>query len=74
MVHLSICSDNIGFDSNGTLKIFDMGLAKALSEEDRLENGLYQLTGLTGGIRYMAPEGEPFDSFFPNHFIEPTPV
>ena len=51
-----------------------MGLAKALSEEDRLENGLYQLTGLTGGIRYMAPEGEPFDSFFPNHFIEPTPV
>jgi hypothetical protein len=56
---LSISSDNIGFDSNGTLKIFDMGLAKALSEEDRLENGLYQLTGLTGGIRYMAPEGKP---------------
>jgi len=55
-VSSSSCSDNIGFDSNGTLKIFDMGLAKALTEQDRDENGLYRLTGLTGGIRYMAPE------------------
>jgi len=33
-----------------------MGLAKALRPADRDENGLYQMTGLTGGIRYMAPE------------------
>lgn len=53
---VDLCSDNIGFDSNGTLKIFDMGLAKALTERDRDENGLYRLTGLTGAIRYMGPE------------------
>lgn len=31
---------------------------------DRLENGLYMLTGNTGSLRYMAPEvakGEPYD-------------
>ena len=48
--------DNIGFDSNDILKIFDFGLAKELKEEEKDENGLYNLTGLTGGIRYMAPE------------------
>jgi serine/threonine protein kinase len=48
--------DNIGFDGNGILKMFDFGLARSLREEDQDENGLYNLTGLTGGIRYMAPE------------------
>jgi len=38
------------------LKIFDFGLAKGLLEDERDENGLYRMTGLTGGIRYMAPE------------------
>jgi serine/threonine protein kinase len=38
------------------LKIFDFGLAKELLDEERTEAGLYNMTGLTGAIRYMAPE------------------
>jgi serine/threonine protein kinase len=48
--------DNIGFDSNGVLKIMDFGLAKELKKEDKTEDGLYRLTGFTGALRYMAPE------------------
>ena len=44
--------DNIGFsnDDDDTVKIFDMGLAKELQDSERDENGLYQMTGLTGTI------------------------
>jgi serine/threonine protein kinase len=31
-------------------------LAKELKEKDKAKNGLYNLTGFTGSIRYMAPE------------------
>lgn len=48
--------DNVGFDSEGTVKIFDFGLAKELIEEEHIEDGLYRMTGFTGAIRYMAPE------------------
>jgi len=42
----------------GTVKIFDFGLAKELIESERIpENGLYRnMTGFTGAVRYMAPE------------------
>jgi len=48
--------DNIGFDVEGTLKIFDFGLAKELVEDEQNEDGLYNMTGFTGAVRYMAPE------------------
>jgi serine/threonine protein kinase len=48
--------DNVGFNSNGVTKLMDFGLARELTNVERDENGLYLLTGLTGGIRYMAPE------------------
>jgi serine/threonine protein kinase len=48
--------DNIGFDSQGNVKLFDFGLMKELSDKDKTANGLYKLTGFTGSIRYMAPE------------------
>jgi serine/threonine protein kinase len=56
--------DNIGFDLDGHLKIFDFGLAKELREFERTKDGLYKLTGMTGAIRYMAPEvglGKPYN-------------
>lgn len=40
---------NIGYDEEGTIRLFDFGLAREHSEERRM-------TGLTGTIRYMAPE------------------
>ena len=45
------------------MKIFDFGLAKELKNKDKTEDGLYNLTGLTGALRYMAPEvglGKPY--------------
>jgi len=48
--------DNIGFDANNVVKIFDFGLAKELNEKEKLPNGLYRMTGMTGAMRYMAPE------------------
>lgn len=54
--HSSKKPDNIGFDSEGTVKIFDFGLAKELRDSEYYAEGLYRLTGFTGAIRYMAPE------------------
>ena len=56
--------DNIGFDFDGVLKIFDFGLAKELRDDERIKDGLYKMTGCTGSIRYMSPEnvqGRPYN-------------
>jgi serine/threonine protein kinase len=50
--------DNIGFDSEGTLKVFDFGLAKEEKSSNRDSMGKYNMTGQTGSRRYMAPEGK----------------
>ena len=49
--------DNVGFDNEGVLKLFDFGLAKELKLGERNADGRYELTGNTGSRRYMAPEG-----------------
>jgi len=41
---------NVGFDSNGTVKIFDLGLAREILDGDQ------RMTANTGSLRYMAPE------------------
>ena len=46
---------NIGFDSNGTLKLFDFGLA-ACVKRTQLATDAYEMTGFTGTLAYMAPE------------------
>lgn len=48
--------NNIGFDVRGDVKIFDFGLAKEVVAEERMEDGLYKLSGNTGSLRFMAPE------------------
>ncbi|KAL7563368.1 hypothetical protein ACA910_014205 [Epithemia clementina (nom. ined.)] len=54
IIYRDLKPDNIGFDKQGTLKIFDFGLAKELKHPK--EDGTYDLTGHTGSRRYMAPE------------------
>jgi serine/threonine protein kinase len=64
ILYRDIKPDNIGFDVRGDIKIFDFGLAKELHEDQKLDNGLYKLTGDTGSPRYMAPEvalGKPYN-------------
>lgn len=48
--------ENIGFDVRDEVKIFDFGLAKELIDNNRNDDGTYNLTGFTGSILYMAPE------------------
>ena len=45
--------ENIGFDANGVVKLFDFGLAKEVRKEDESSNGTYKLTPNTGSLRYM---------------------
>jgi serine/threonine protein kinase len=49
-------SDNIGFDANQNLVLFDFGLAKELDPRERTSQGLYLMSGNTGARRFMAPE------------------
>lgn len=53
IIHRDIKPENIGFDIRDDVKIFDFGFAKELHVEDRLSDGTFHLTGMTGSLRYM---------------------
>lgn len=48
--------ENIGFDVRNSAKIFDFGLAKELTDKDKISTDQYKASGRTGTRRYMAPE------------------
>jgi serine/threonine protein kinase len=50
IIYRDLKPDNIGFDIDGILKLFDFGLAKELVNTERTEDGLYNMTGMTGGM------------------------
>ncbi|KAL7569346.1 hypothetical protein ACA910_016888 [Epithemia clementina (nom. ined.)] len=47
---------NIGFDKQDNVKLFDFGQAWELKREDRDEKGTVPHLGVIGSMRYMAPE------------------
>jgi serine/threonine protein kinase len=57
LLYRDLKPDNIGFNVTGDVVLFDFGLAKELRVSDLVEppDG-YELTGLTGSRRFMAPE------------------
>ena len=54
LLHRDLKPDNMGFRADGSLALFDFGLAKLV----RIQSGVtaHKLTGQTGATRYMAPE------------------
>mmetsp|Transcript_23780 Transcript_23780/g.44181 ORF Transcript_23780/g.44181 Transcript_23780/m.44181 type:complete len:392 (-) Transcript_23780:194-1369(-) len=65
IVYRDLKPDNLGFHEDGSLKLFDFGLAKRMDPMDKdASSGLYRMTGNTGSLRYMPPEvakGEMYD-------------
>ena len=55
IIHRDLKPDNIGFTSNGDLKLFDFGLCTLVKRRTSGADA-YELTGHTGSLRYMAPE------------------
>ena len=47
--------DNIGFTSDGVLKLLDFGLCACVYKRQE-HTVAYDMTGFTGSLRYMAPE------------------
>ena len=55
IIHRDLKPDNVGFMSDGTLKLFDLGLCTCVKRRTD-SNTTYKMTGNTGSLRYMAPE------------------
>lgn len=55
VMHRDLKPDNIGFALDGKLQLFDFGLARIV-ENASISNDVYEMSGETGSLRYMAPE------------------
>ena len=55
ILHRDLKPDNIGFDVDGSLKVFDLGLCACIHRSTSVED-TYTMTPNTGSLRYMAPE------------------
>jgi len=68
VLHRDLKPDNIGFTVAGVdrqLKIFDFGLSRILKDSSSLSDDVYEMSGGTGSLRYMAPENARNESY--NH-------
>mmetsp|Transcript_25959 Transcript_25959/g.37209 ORF Transcript_25959/g.37209 Transcript_25959/m.37209 type:complete len:363 (+) Transcript_25959:703-1791(+) len=55
IIHRDLKPENIGFTSDMQLKLFDFGLMTCVKKRSHA-NEVYEMTGNTGSLRYMAPE------------------
>mmetsp|Transcript_15078 Transcript_15078/g.24397 ORF Transcript_15078/g.24397 Transcript_15078/m.24397 type:complete len:468 (+) Transcript_15078:168-1571(+) len=62
IIHRDLKPDNIGFDAEGTLKVFDFDLARMVPDtctrnqnEEKTHDALFRMTRKMGSPRYMCP-------------------
>jgi len=58
LLYRDLKPQNLGFDIQGNIKLFDFGLAREIPKggDDSSIDEVYELSGGTGSLRYMAPE------------------
>jgi len=56
VLHRDLKPDNIGFTLDGQVKVIDFGLARVMENVNSKSNDVYEMSGETGSLRYMAPE------------------
>ena len=63
IIHRDLKPENLGLNSHGEMVLFDFGLCRCVQKRTE-DNQIYQMTGNTGSLRYMAPEvvlGHPYN-------------
>jgi len=64
VMHRDLKPDNVGFTLDETVKLIDFGLARIVENATVALDDVYQMSGETGSLRYMAPEvadGQPYN-------------
>lgn len=63
IIHRDLKPENLGLNAEGELKLYDFGLCRCVKKRTK-DNEVYEMTGNTGSLRYMAPEvvlGQPYN-------------
>jgi len=56
VLHRDLKPSNIGFTLDGKVKLIDFGLARIVEAANPESDEVYEMSGETGSLRYMAPE------------------